>query len=80
MPVAIKMFKKKDATPKYLNAARFERKVMKSLNHDNIMSLLDQHEDDEVMYLVMDLMTDDLRNIINYNNSPLDVMFTRKMF
>ena len=53
---------------------------MQKLDHGNIMKLNDTHEDDDFLYLVMDLMADDLRNIVNINSNPLDETFSRQVF
>ena len=46
--------------------------MMHKMDHPNVMKLTDCHEDNQYIYLVMDLMADDLRNIINRNNPPMD--------
>lgn len=45
-------------------AARQEKSIMSGLNHVNIISLIESYEDDYCLYLVMDLMADDLRNVM----------------
>ena len=50
------------------------------MNHQNVMKLVSSFEDDKQLCLVMDLMADDLRNVVNNNDSPLDEQFARKIF
>ena len=65
---------------KALRSAWAEKTIMESLDHENVMKLLDSYEDDEHLYLVMDLMVEDLRNIVINNNKPLKEKFIRKIF
>ena len=44
------------------------------------MKLQDHYQDEDTLCLVMDLMTDDLRNIVNNNNGPLEEAFAQKLF
>ena len=53
---------------------------MQKLDHGNIMKVCDAHEDEDYLYFVMDLMTKDLRDVVNSNNNPLDEEFTRWLF
>ena len=53
---------------------------MESMDHVNVMKLHDSYEDDDHLYLVMDLMVEDMRNIVISNNKPLKEKFTRKIF
>lgn len=45
---------------------------MSELDHSNIISLIESYEDDFCLYLVMDMMADDLRNIMSDSNEAFD--------
>ena len=79
---AIKFINKQNANIGTIKAARFEAEIMEHLltDHENIMNVKDTYEDDRAMCLVMDLMADDVRNIKNINDHPLQEEFARKMF
>ena len=53
---------------------------MSTFEHPNIMKLLDKYEDEQMLCLVMELMADDLRNIVNMNDGPLEEEFAKKLF
>lgn len=53
---------------------------MQILDHPNIMKILDSQEDSSYQYLIMDLMIDDLRNVLNNNYGILEEEFVRKIF
>ena len=63
--VAIKVFDKSKMTFNQLKFASRERFFMSQLKNENVMQLLDSHEDETRMYFVMELMADDLRNVFN---------------
>jgi len=51
--VAIKAFNKDGVDPDHLKRIRFEVKVMKALKHPNIVHLMNSHETDKQIFLVM---------------------------
>lgn len=61
-------------------AARQEREIMKRVSHKNIINLIDSYEDSNLLYLAMDLMTDDLRNIMISAGRPFKELLARKVF
>ena len=62
--VAVKIYVKARISSCQLSAARQEKQIMSGLNHLNIISLIESYEDDYCLYLVMDMMADDLRNVM----------------
>lgn len=50
------------------------------LDHENIMKATDYFEDADRVYLVMDLMIDDLRNAINMSTGPFTEQYSKKIF
>lgn len=59
--VAIKFFRKKFMTQNSKMAARLERRLLKKMNHPNIISYYDDYEDINYIGIVMELMANDLR-------------------
>ena len=53
---------------------------MSKLNHENIISLIDSYEDDYCLYLVMDLMADDVRNVMVNCNQSFDEDYAKIIF
>lgn len=53
---------------------------MSKLDHAGIMKILDNYEDNKSIYLVMDLMGADLRNLTNTFDQPFEEKFARKLF
>ena len=78
--VAIKCFSLKTMSCNQICSAHLEKKLMMRLKHPNIMGLVDFHQDSKSVCLVMDLMTDDLRNVVNVTNYPLEEDFARIIF
>ena len=78
--VAFKMYLKPQMNEYELAAARDEYEMIRRLNHENVIEITDKHEDDEFLYLVMDLMTDDLRNVMLGCDMPFDEATARKLF
>ena len=52
---------------------------MDKLNHSNVMNLENFHEDSDNIYLVMDLMVDDIYNVVK-TYGALEETFARKIF
>lgn len=63
-----------------MNAARQEIQLLSKLNHENVISLIDFYEDDYCLYLVMDLMADDVRNVMANCNQSFDEDFAKIIF
>ena len=53
---------------------------MQKLDHPNIMKLLNHQEDEQCLYLIMDLMVEDLRNVMLQNGKVLKESLVRKIF
>lgn len=50
------------------------------MDHPNVMKVIDTYEDKKLIFLVMDLMVDDLRNVVMNNQNRLDEQFVKKLF
>ena len=61
-------------------AVKMEKRLMQSLDHPNIMKLLDYFEDDRHIYMVMDLMIDDVRNVMLSKPGRFDEVIARSIF
>lgn len=53
---------------------------MNRIEHENVMKLVDCHEDNENVYLVMPRMIDDFRSAMNIANKPFNEEYARKVF
>ena len=53
---------------------------MNGLSHQNIIGLIETYEDDYCLYLVMDLMADDLRNVMLSCDQAFDEVTAKKLF
>ena len=53
---------------------------MSGLNHLNIISLIESYEDDYCLYLVLDMMADDLRNVMVSCCQPFDEAMAQCLF
>ena len=79
--VAVKVFFKSNMSYEEWQAIQFERSIMLMIEHPNIMPLKDYYEDDQNIYLVMDYMVNDLRNmLILLNGKGLTEIFARDVF
>lgn len=63
--VAIKLFRKKNMSENARKAAHLEIRIMSQMDHANITKPNDHFEDAEYIYIVMNLLVDDMRNIMN---------------
>ena len=57
-----------------------EKRIMKSLDHPNIMKINACYEDSRYFCLVMDIMVEDVRNIVLKTEKPLPEKFARRLF
>ena len=78
--VAVKTYLKEEMGQLQLEAARQETSIMNGLSHKNIINLIETYEDDYCLYLVMDLMADDLRNVMESCNQAFDEVTAKKLF
>ena len=62
--MALKVFKKKYMTPIALESAYLERSIMEKFEHANILKLKDFYEDTDYMILVCELMSSDIRGVL----------------
>ena len=53
---------------------------MGELDHQNIIGLIESYEDDYCLYLVMDIIADDIRNVMNSCNQAFDENMAKKLF
>lgn len=63
-----------------LDSARKEKEIMNGLDHSNIINLIESYEDEECLYIVMDLMADDLRNVMVSCDQAFDPNTARVLF
>lgn len=80
-PVAIKVLEvPPNPKSRYLKSIRNETLIMNNFNHENIMGLRRVVESSHHIFLVMNLMVDDLRNIFNRSGCMFDEEFAGKLF
>ena len=60
-------------------AARLERRLLKKMNHPNIISYYDDYEDINYIGIVMELMANDLRQTMQQVGDGLDENFCRNI-
>ena len=53
---------------------------MGELDHQNIIDLIESYEDDYCLYLVMDIMADDVSNVMTSCNQSFDEDMAKKLF
>lgn len=63
-----------------IEMARLEATLLDRMNHENIVKLEGQYEDDCQLCLVFELMSSDLRNFLNATNQKLDENYVKKLF
>lgn len=65
---------------KSLMDARHEHKLVQMLDHPNIVKHFDYFEDENFICMVMELMTDDLRNFMIMSPGAFKEDFASKLF
>ena len=78
--MAVKVFDKQGMSTDELKAANKERMYLSILKHDHVMHLIDNHEDESHLYLVMDLMIDDFRNVYKKLKCPMKEEYAKRIF
>lgn len=78
--VAVKTYVKAQMDEHELDAARHEKQIMSQLDHQNIIGLTESYEDDYCLYLVMDMMADDLRNVMTSCDQAFDENTAKVLF
>lgn len=63
-----------------LFAARLEKQIISNLDHENIIHLIESFEDDFCIYLVMDMMADDVRNVMDQYDQAFDENYAKILF
>lgn len=78
--VALKAYLKKELSSLVLKGAKMEGEIMSKLRHPNILRLNDSLETKHCYYLVMDMMTNDLRNLFNSQKMIMNERQKRQIF
>ena len=78
--VAIKVYSKQDMKMRELEAIHREKNIMSTLSHPCVVQLRDFHEDSENIYMVMDLMLSDMRDLMIEVNAPVKERDARSLF
>jgi serine/threonine protein kinase len=63
-----------------LMCARQEKQIMGELDHHNIIGLIESYEDDYCLYLVMNMMADDVRNVMINCDQAFDENTAKTLF
>ena len=77
---ALKIFRKRNMNLFALNAAHFEHFIMKSLDHENILSCKGYFEDNDYIIIIYELMSSDLRSLLVELDAPLSEPQVKKIF
>ena len=67
-------------TPEEIGQAKLEARIMNSLDHHGIMKATQFCESSNSIFVVMDMMGDDLRNLILNNSHPFEESFAKCLF
>ena len=78
--VALKIFKKNDMSFFGLNAANYEHSIMKKFDHPNILSTKAYFEDVHYLVIVFELLSSDLRTVLQELDAPLDEFQVKSIF
>lgn len=78
--VAIKVYSKQEMKLRDLEAIHREKNIMETLSHPCVVQLRDFHEDQEHIYMVMDLMLSDMRDLMIEVNAPVKERDARSLF